>query len=195
MRCSGGLLRDPSASDRRGTRFAPRTLRGPARTARRAGRTPRTGPKFCEVAGLDLIAHLEEQRALPAPAVRHAVIPDERLQRRRREIERCIGRDTAAPRRAAVAVGPPFLSGMKFVDEQGEGASPTLSALRARRTGSARRAAQRSARSGAFRSPRVQFAKSDWSSRSCASGTVDSSRARNSASATSGSSRTAPSRW
>ena len=33
----------PPQRDRRGTRFAPRTLRGPAPTARRAGRTPRTG--------------------------------------------------------------------------------------------------------------------------------------------------------
>ncbi len=59
-----------------------------------------------EVAGLDLIAHLEEQRALPAAAVRHAVMADERLQRRRREVERRIGRHAAAPRRAVFAVGP-----------------------------------------------------------------------------------------
>ena len=32
-----------------------------------------------EVAGLDLVAHLEEQRALPAPTVGHAVAADERL--------------------------------------------------------------------------------------------------------------------
>ena len=46
-----------------------------------------------EVAGLELVAHLEEQRALPAAAVRHAVMADERLHRRRREVERRIGRD------------------------------------------------------------------------------------------------------
>ena len=34
-----------------------------------------------KVTGLDLVAHLEEQRALPASAVRHAVAADERLQR------------------------------------------------------------------------------------------------------------------
>ena len=59
-----------------------------------------------EVAGLDLVAHLEEQRALPAAAVRHAVAADERLQRLRREVERRIGRQAAAPRRAVFAVGP-----------------------------------------------------------------------------------------
>ena len=37
-----------------------------------------------EVAGLDLVAHLEEQGALPAAAVRHAVMADDRLQRRAR---------------------------------------------------------------------------------------------------------------
>ena len=41
--------------------------------------------------------------------------------------------------------------------------------------------------------PASQFAKSDWSSRNWVSGTVDRSRARNSASPMSGSSRTAPS--
>ena len=59
-----------------------------------------------EVAGLELVAHLEEQRALPASAVRHAVAADERLQRRWREVERHIGRQAAAPRRAVFAVGP-----------------------------------------------------------------------------------------
>ena len=59
-----------------------------------------------EVAGLDLVAHLEEQRALPAAAVRHAVTTDERLQRCRREVERRIGRHAAASGRAVFAVGP-----------------------------------------------------------------------------------------
>ena len=59
-----------------------------------------------EVAGLDLVAHLEEQRALPAAAVGHAVVADERLQRRRCEVERCVGRWAAASRRAVFAVGP-----------------------------------------------------------------------------------------
>ena len=59
-----------------------------------------------EVAGLDLVAHLEEQRALPAAAVRHAVMADERVQRRRGEVERRMGRNAAAPRRAVFAVGP-----------------------------------------------------------------------------------------
>ena len=59
-----------------------------------------------EVAGLDLVAHLEEQRALPAPTVGHAVAADERLQRRRREVERCVGRDAAASRRAVFPVDP-----------------------------------------------------------------------------------------
>ena len=39
---------------------------------------------------------LREQRALPAAAVRHAVMADERLQRRRGEVERRIGRNAAA---------------------------------------------------------------------------------------------------
>ena len=59
-----------------------------------------------EVAGLELVAHLEEQRALPAAAVRHAVAADERLQRRWSEVQRHIGRQAAAPRRAVFAVGP-----------------------------------------------------------------------------------------
>jgi len=59
-----------------------------------------------EVAGLEFVAHLEEQRTLPAAAVRHAVAVDERLQRRWREVERHIGRQAAAPRRAVFAVGP-----------------------------------------------------------------------------------------
>ena len=59
-----------------------------------------------EVAGLDLVADLEEQRALPAAAVRHAVMADERVQRRRGEVERRMGRNAAAPRRAVFAVGP-----------------------------------------------------------------------------------------
>jgi hypothetical protein len=59
-----------------------------------------------EVAGLDLVADLEEQRALPAPSVGHAVVADERLQRRRREVERCVGRDSAASRRPVFAVDP-----------------------------------------------------------------------------------------
>ena len=78
--------------------------RGPAPTARPGGRRPRSG--HGEVAGPDLVAHLEEQRALPAPTVGHAVAADERLQRRRREVERCVGRDAAASRRAVFAVDP-----------------------------------------------------------------------------------------
>ena len=146
-----------------------------------------------EVAGLDLVAHLEEQRALPAPTVGHAVAADERLPRRRREVERCVGRDAAATRRAVFAVDPQRRQGRRgalalFVDEL----HPAQK--RCGETGSA--PAWRSAvcSKRAFRSPRVQFARSDWSSCSCASGTVDSSRARNSSSATSGSSSTAPSR-
>ncbi len=59
-----------------------------------------------EVAGLDLVADLEEQRALPTAAVRLAVVTDERLQRRWGEVDRHIGRQAAAPRRAVFAVGP-----------------------------------------------------------------------------------------
>ena len=59
-----------------------------------------------EVAGLDLVADLEEQRAFPAATVRHAVAADERLQRRWGEVDRHIGREAAAPRRAVFAVGP-----------------------------------------------------------------------------------------
>ena len=59
-----------------------------------------------EVAGLDLVAHLEEQRALPASTVGHTVAADERLQRRWSEVERHIGWQAAAPRRAMFAVGP-----------------------------------------------------------------------------------------
>ena len=59
-----------------------------------------------EVAGLDLVADLEEQRALPAASVRHAVVADEWLQRRRGEFERRMGRNAAASRRAVFAVGP-----------------------------------------------------------------------------------------
>ena len=55
---------------------------------------------YGEVPGLDLVAHLEEQRAFPAAAVEHAVATDERLQRRRCEVERCVGRQAAAPRPA-----------------------------------------------------------------------------------------------
>ena len=98
-----------------------------------------------EVAGLDLVADLEEQRALPAAAVRHAVVADERLQRRRSEVERRLGRNAAASRRAVFAVGP-----------QAASATPPRPARRrtsscsqtARRTGSARRAARPSARTG-----------------------------------------------
>ena len=59
-----------------------------------------------EVAGLDLVADLEEQRAFPAATVRHAVAADERLQRRWGEVDRHIGREAAASRRAVFAVGP-----------------------------------------------------------------------------------------
>ena len=59
-----------------------------------------------EVAGLDLVADLEEQRALPTATVRLAVVTDERLQRRWGEVDRHIGRQAAAPRRAVFAVGP-----------------------------------------------------------------------------------------
>ncbi len=53
-------------------------------------------PVRAQNAGLDLVAHLEEQRSLPAAAVRHAVVTDERLQRRRREVERRFGRQPVA---------------------------------------------------------------------------------------------------
>ena len=59
-----------------------------------------------EVAGLDLVADLEEQRALPTATVRHTVVTDERLQRRWGEVDRHIGRQAAAPRSAVFAVGP-----------------------------------------------------------------------------------------
>ena len=102
-------------------------------------------PKFLravdgEVAGLDLVAHLEEQRALPAAAVRHAVLADERLQRRRGEVERRMGRNAAASRRAVFAVGP---TSPRPARRRTSSCSET-----ARRTGSARRAARPSARSG-----------------------------------------------
>ena len=135
-------------------------------------------PKFLraldgEVAGLELVAHLEEQRALPAAAVRHAVAADERLQRRWREVQRHIGRQAAAP--------PP--RGVR-----GRPAAPTASARcpcparrrtssgseTARRTGSARACRSAVCSKRAFRSPRVQFARSDWSSRSCSCGQVKS---------------------
>ena len=59
-----------------------------------------------EVARLDLVMHREEQRALPAPPVGLAGVADERLQRRRGEVQRCVGRHAAASRRAVFAVEP-----------------------------------------------------------------------------------------
>ena len=49
----------------------------------------------------DLVAHLEEQRPLPAAAVGHAVVADGPLQRRRCEAKRCVGCQAAASRAAA----------------------------------------------------------------------------------------------
>ena len=60
-----------------------------------------------EVARLDLVVHREEQRALPAAPVGLAVVVDERLQRRRGEVQRCVGRHAAASRRAVCAGEPP----------------------------------------------------------------------------------------
>ena len=42
----------------------------------------------------------------PTAPVRHAVVTDERLQRRWDEVDRHIGREAAAPRRSVFAVGP-----------------------------------------------------------------------------------------
>ena len=47
----------------------------------------------------------------------------------------------------------------------------------------------------AWRAPRVQFARADWSSRPCVSGTMDSTLVRTAASPMSGSSSPAPRRW
>ena len=57
-----------------------------------------------EVARLDLVVHREEQCALPAAPVGLAVVADERLQRRRGEVQRCVGR-RAARRSARSAPG------------------------------------------------------------------------------------------
>ena len=100
-----------------------------------------------EVAGLDLVADLEEQRALPAAAVRHAVMADERVQRRRGEVERRMGRNAAAPRRAVFAVGPQCRQRRRRPPRPARRRTSSCSET-ARRTGSARRAARPSARSG-----------------------------------------------
>ena len=59
-----------------------------------------------EVSGPDLVAYLEEQRAFPAVPVDHAVAADERLERRRREVDRGVGRQATAPCRSVFTIDP-----------------------------------------------------------------------------------------
>ena len=94
----------PPRRDRRGIQCAPRTRRGPAPTARSAGRTPRSGRSasrrrwrgcrfWISSRTLRNTARSQRQRSVT-------------LQRRRCEVERCVGRQAAASRGAVFAGDP-----------------------------------------------------------------------------------------